>query len=217
VSNTTGSWTLVDVATKAFGDTFTMIDAGWSETDNVWTKTEGGKIWTFTEATGILALTTTYDAWAATMGLDGTPGKENGPNDDPDRDGRPNFLEFAFDGNPLSGGSEGKIVGKTATLTDASKVLTLTLPVRAGATFSGATEQDSNLVDGLIYAIQGSDTLMADSWTLAVTEVTGDDAAAIQAGLPALSSGWTYRTFRSPGSVTDGDPCDFLRAKVTQP
>jgi len=54
-----GSWTLVDVATltEAFGAAFTITGAGWSESANVWTMTEGTNIWTFTESTGVLGLT----------------------------------------------------------------------------------------------------------------------------------------------------------------
>jgi len=146
---------------------------------------------------------------------------------DPDHDGRSNLAEFAFDGDPRSGLNDGKVVSKVATLpSDGSKVLTLTLPVRNGATFSGATEQVSALIDGLIYTIQGSATLDPDSWTLVITEITNPaDVAAIQAGLPALSdingdsaADWTYRTFRTPGTVTDGShPHDFIRGKVVQP
>ncbi len=146
---------------------------------------------------------------------------------DPDHHGRSNLAEFAFDGDPRSGLNDGKVVSKVATLpSDGSKVLTLTLPVRNGATFSGATEQVSALIDGLIYTIQGSATLDPDSWTLVITEITNPaDVAAIQAGLPALSdingdsvADWTYRTFRTPGTVTDGShPHDFIRGKVVQP
>ena len=141
--------------------------------------------------------------------------------------GRSNLAEFAFDGDPRSGLNDGKVVSKVATLpSDGSKVLTLTRPVRNGATFSGATEQVSALIDGLIYTIQGSATLDPDSWTLVITEITNPaDVAAIQAGLPALSdingdsvADWTYRTFRTPGTVTDGShPHDFIRGKVVQP
>jgi hypothetical protein len=46
-----------------------------------------------------------------------------------------------------------------------------------------------------------------------VDEVTGGDAAAIQDGLPDPDSGWTYRTFRSAGSVAAAD-ATFLRAGV---
>jgi autotransporter-associated beta strand protein len=179
---------------------------------------------TLTVTTGPTA-STPYGAWASARGLDDSPGKASGTNDDPDRDDRSNLDEFGYDGDPLSGTNEGKVIGKVATLpSDDSKVLTLTLPVRRGASFSGTTEQVSALIDGVVYTIQGSDTLDAAAWTLSVTEITGADALAIQAGLPALSdldhdgtTEWTYRSFRSPGTLTDGDPSDFLRAKIIQP
>jgi hypothetical protein len=66
----------------------------------------------------------------------------------------------------------------------------------------------------VIYAIQGSDQLI--TWDLVVSEVLGADKTAIETGMPALDSGWQYRTFQSPGAVT-GDPRDFLRAAITQP
>ncbi|MEK7949755.1 beta strand repeat-containing protein [Luteolibacter soli] len=43
-----------------------------------------------------------YDSWASSKGLDGTPGKENGLADDPDKDGIQNLTEFYLDGNPLA-------------------------------------------------------------------------------------------------------------------
>jgi hypothetical protein len=49
-----------------------------------------------------------------------------------------------------------------------------------------------------------------------VSEVTGDDKTAIEASLPALGSGWTYRTFQSPGVVAE-DPTDFMRAVIVKP
>lgn len=169
---------------------------------------------------GLLEVTTSgvtpYGAWAAAKGL--TAGVNDGPTDNPDGDGLDNRAEFAFDGDPLSGRNDGKIVGKVATV-GGGQVLTLTVPVRRNATFSGATEQVSDPIAALVYHIQGSDTLATGEWTLTVTEVTGPDAAAIQDGLPGLSdidgdltADWTYRTFRTPGTVTDGDPRDFLRA-----
>jgi autotransporter-associated beta strand protein len=57
VTVSSGSWTLVDAASKSFTDTFTVAGTGWSETSNVWTKVYGSKIWTFTEASGVLELT----------------------------------------------------------------------------------------------------------------------------------------------------------------
>lgn len=43
-----------------------------------------------------------FVTWAALKGLDGTPGKENGLTDDPEKDGINNLLEFFFDGDPLA-------------------------------------------------------------------------------------------------------------------
>jgi hypothetical protein len=69
----------------------------------------------------------------------------------------------------------------------------------------------------VIYRVQGSDALVAP-WNLVISEVTGPDATNIQAGLPGLSvvpgdtGSWSYRTFRTPGHVADGDPRDFIRA-----
>jgi hypothetical protein len=67
------------------------------------------------------------------------------------------------------------------------------------------------VVDDIIYRIEGDEALSPFADT--ITEVTGDDATAIQAGMPALSSGWSYRTFRAPGTTTT-IPKAFLRAKV---
>lgn len=149
---------------------------------------------------------TPFSAWADAQGL--TAGN-NGENDDPDLDGDSNLVEFAVDGAALSGKATGKVVTRIASAGGES-ALTLTLPVRNGAVFSGATAQSAT-VDGVIYRIQAGNTLVA--WDLAVSEVTGADATAIQAGLPALTTGWTYRTFRSPGPVS-GDPREFIRVLI---
>lgn len=189
---------------------------GVAQTSGLWGKIGSGVAHetSLISGNGLLSVTTSgsttpYSAWALAKGL--TPAN-NAPTADPDFDGKTNLQEFGFDGNPLSGVDEGKIVGKVAPV-GADQVMTLTLPVRSGATFSGSTEQVSAVIDGVTYRIQGSDTL-TNPWGLVISEVLGGDAAAIRSGLPALSTGWTYRTFRSPGTVTDGDPSDFLRAGI---
>jgi autotransporter-associated beta strand protein len=151
---------------------------------------------------------TPFSTWATESGLDGT---NNAPGFDADQDGQTNIVEFGLNGNPLSGAATGKLAGKIAAV-GAEQALTLTLPVRSGAVFSGATEQTAT-VDGVIYRVQAGNNL--GSWTLAVSEVTGADATAIQAGLPALSTGWTYRTFRTPGPVS-GDPKEFIRVLIDE-
>lgn len=175
---------------------------------------EGNKI-------ALVSAATPYDAWATFKGLTGAPGFENGKTDDPDNDGKDNLYEFAFDGNPLSGASDGKVVGKVATV-GGNQVLTLTLPVRNGATFSDDFGDElSALVDGVYYRIEGDETLVNFADT--IDEVpAGLDRDAIQAGLPGLSdvngdtiADWTYRTFRAPGTVSTVSKA-FLRAKATE-
>jgi len=55
-----------------------------------------------------------FDTWAAAEGLDGSPGKEAGFDDDPDGDGVANGLEWILGGNPLDGQS-GSLISTTAT------------------------------------------------------------------------------------------------------
>jgi autotransporter-associated beta strand protein len=149
-----------------------------------------------------------YDSWAATSGLTSA---NNAKTADPDGDGLNNLGEFAFDGVALSGKSTGKVVSKTATI-DGVNYLTLTLPVRAGATFN--EDMVSSAVDGVVYRVQG--TLDLSAFTLDVVEITGADATAIQTDLPDLSSdGWTYRSFRSAESI-GSESKQFLRATANE-
>jgi len=166
----------------------------------------------FITSDGLLNVTSTgsatpYDDWATSNGL--TAGN-NAPTANPDGDGYVNLAEFALNGNPLSGATGGKVVVKLGSVSG-QQALTLTLPVRTAATtFTGATSLTA-AGDGVTYTIEAGDTLT--SWGLDVDEVTGADATAIQAGLPAVETGWTYRTFRSVGAVA-GDPIEFIRARV---
>jgi autotransporter-associated beta strand protein len=149
---------------------------------------------------------TWIDGYPSITGLDKLPAA------DPDKDGVNNITEFALDGNPASGASTGKLVGKIATV-GGSPTLIISLPVRTGATFSGATEQVSALIDGVTYKIQGSDELT--TWNLIVSEVADPDKTTIESTLPAVNTGWTRRTFQSPGAIT-GDPKEFLRAVIIE-
>ncbi|OYV06414.1 MAG: hypothetical protein CFE26_06455, partial [Verrucomicrobiales bacterium VVV1] len=184
-----------------------------------WTKLDGANTWTFSQTTGLLTLAVVTDPfipWAATyFGAETNPAII-GKAADPDNDGLNNLAEFALNSAPNSSSNAGKIVGKVATV-GGNSVLTLTLPVRNGATFTDdltTHEEVSALTDGLIYRIQGTTDLSA--WTLDVSEVgAGAERDAIQLGLPALDTGWTYRTFRAPGSVSSS-ASDFLRVKVTE-
>jgi autotransporter-associated beta strand protein len=153
----------------------------------------------------LVSSATPYQLWAQSKGLDGT---NNSPTADPDQDGISNRDEYAFDGDPLSGATSGKVVGAIRQV-DSNRVLTLTLPVRTGAVFTGDGDLVSDPIGGVTYKIQGSTTL-SDFTTMNVTEVI----PAITTNLPPLSSGqWTYRTFRVPAPVS-GVPKQFLRATV---
>ena len=208
------AWTLVDVATltETFSGTFAV--QGYTEAANVWTLVDGNNTWTFTEATGVLGLAaaaSAYDSWASTMGL--SVGVNDGTADNPDGDYLNNLAEFALDGDPLTAIHIHKIAYQLATL-GAEDAITITTPVRNGAVFSGASEQVSADIDGVIYRVRGSADLA--SWALLVSEVTGGDATTIQSGLPTLSSGWTYRTFRLADDI-DNLTKGFLRLRVEQP
>lgn len=155
---------------------------------------------------------TPYDLWASDKGLDGT---NNGKLADPDKDGLENILEFALDGAPLAAARDGKTRVAVADVDPGAPVdvaLTLTLPVRNGAVFTGPGDLVSANVDNLVYSIQGSVT-MSEFLSLNVTEVT----PALSAGMPALSTGWTYRSFRVPGNPKVPDSKGFLRVNVESP
>jgi autotransporter-associated beta strand protein len=122
----------------------------------------------------------------------------------PDGDADVNLFEFARDGDPTGGGNDGKMVAKFASISGTS-YFTLTLPILAGATFSGVGEKVSAAVAGIIYRIQGSSDLV-DFTTTPVFEVT----PALSTGMPALSPGWEYRTFR-----LGADAKGFLRVGVS--
>jgi autotransporter-associated beta strand protein len=152
---------------------------------------------------------TAYQTWTSDKGL--TPLNRD-PAADADGDGQNNRVEFALNGDPHSGTNSAQIFGKVASV-GGSQVLTITLPVRSTALFSGSTEKTLT-ADGLTYRVQATDDL--NSWNLLiVSEVTGSDATAIRnsLGLSLTSGAWTYRVFRSPGPVS-GDPREFLRVLV---
>jgi autotransporter-associated beta strand protein len=213
-----GTWTLENVSTATYtpgASGFTVIgfnDIGGDQ----WEKDlGGGKKYTFDETTGVLTLASgsAYDSWAAAKGLTGLSGFENGRADDPDKDGRNNLQEFAFDGNPLSGANDGKVVGKVATVS-AAQVLTLTLPVRNGAIFApDSGDQLAGPIDGIYYRVEGGNDLVTFADNIA--EVTTGDETTIQTDLPGVSSGWTYRTFRVSGTVSSVQK-DFMRAKTSE-
>lgn len=145
-----------------------------------------------------------YTLWAAANQL---TGENADPTSDADKDEAINLLEFALDGNPQSGMNDGKLIHRIAEI-GGEAAFTLTCPVRNGTVFTGDSALSGTL-DGVRYEIRASSDLT--TWALNVDEVT----PALSAGLPALASGWSYRTFRIAGPVSASNRAWFQVA-VTQ-
>ena len=66
--------------------------------------------------------------------------------------------------------------------------------------------------DDINYHVQATNSL--STYPLEVSEITGAEAATLQAGLPALNAGWEYRTFRAPGDIST-TARQFMRVRIT--
>ena len=129
---------------------------------------------------------------------------------DPDADGRNNLAEFAFNGDPRNGTNTGLFVTRVN-----AGGLTLTCATRRGAVFAADARhaQVSAAIDGVVYTIEGSESL-SGSWDSAVTHLGASDTAPAASGLPDLtSSGWQYHTFSCFSGLS---PSGFLRAAVAK-
>lgn len=173
---------------------------------------EGNKI-------ALVQSSSAYDSWASLKGLDGSPGKENGKTQDPDKDGRNNLAEFAFNGDPLSASNNGLVASlvQDASL-PAGPELTLVVAVRNGAVFSGSGSPSvqTSTVDGITYTIEGSLDLTTFPGS-AVSHADGPTATApVATGLPDLTgTDWKYHTFKLDAS--EGLPSKgFLRARTSE-
>jgi autotransporter-associated beta strand protein len=89
------TWTLVDVATRNYGGTFTVV--GFTGASGIWTKTDGANVWSFDQSTGVLTLTVVpgYASW-----IGGFSVSDAGTAADPDYDGTSNLLEYVLNGDP---------------------------------------------------------------------------------------------------------------------
>ena len=142
VTDTTGTWTLVDTATKSFhATTFTVVDFTANVDGVTWAMTASGKTWTFVETTGVLTLSASvsdYGAWAAAY----LPEDVSNPTADNDGDGLNNQQEYAFGLNPTLGTSVNPV---TALLDKTTGMFTYTrraTPTATGLTYSVQTSTD---------------------------------------------------------------------------
>lgn len=143
------------------------------------------------------------DAWETTH-FGGTTRDGNG---DFDNDGTIDLAEYAFAGNPTNAASRGSV---TSTLVDTNasgqRELTLTIAVRAGATFAdGPNGTQIATSGGVSYVVRGSTNLA--SFTSPVTFVNKTAATD-----PAYEL-HTFRLVSSEGLTGKG----FLQATATKP
>jgi hypothetical protein len=125
---------------------------------------------------------------------------------DPDGDGFNNLYEFAFNGNPNSGSNNGAIVSSYAdSNANTNKDLTLTIPVRTGATFAASGTKQTAEVEGLTYTVEGSLNLTAF-----------DSAVAFVSKSASGHPDWELHTFRLTASDAPGAPKGFIRAAVVK-
>ncbi len=144
--------------------------------------------------------------WADAVGIDPLTSAPMAA--DSNNDGKPNYFHFATATDPMGlGVNEGKSA-MSAEEEEAEYHLTITVPIRLGATFSG-TPLTSAPIDGVIYTILGDSDLGAPFGDMSVEEVT----PALTSGLPALDdlddipgADWEYRTFRLINPVADNAP-----------
>jgi hypothetical protein len=165
-----------------------------------------GRTLYFDDASFSIGTQDPFSAWAANSGLGSG---QNAPSDDPDQDGTTNLVEFALNGNPLSSTSQGTLLSTHAdSNSNSTPDLTLTIAVRAGATFSpGPNGSQTTSIDGVTYHIQGSLDLVS-------FEEQVDFVSESASGNPQYEL-HTFRLTASDNSLPA--PRGFLRVQLSQP
>ncbi len=174
-------------------------------------QTTGPNVWhtdaaPFGSVTVSAAIADPFSEWISGFDFSAFADPDLSPEGDPDGDGLSNLIEFAVGGNPAGGEAGAKLRHRIEELED-GRVLVLTLPVRAGAVFTGSPGKSAS-IDGVSYRIEGSRELAV--FDQQVVELP----SAMAEGMPAPGEGWSYRSFRLDGVVGEANPAGFLRLSV---
>jgi autotransporter-associated beta strand protein len=133
-----------------------------------------------------------FASWALANGLDGSAGKENGFDDDPDGDGVANGLEWILGGSPLDGGS-GALTSASATAADGLTFSFERNPVTVGAV-ELMLEYNTDL--GPVWesvAIGAASSSEANGVEIEIE--TGPDPHEVSVSIPASNAGPDKRIF----------------------
>ncbi len=125
-----------------------------------------------------------------------------------DNDGNTDFEEFAFGGTPNNGSSQGtRTVALADTNGNGQRELTMTIAVRAGATFAaGPNGTQVATVGGVSYVVRGSTNLAAFTSPVAFVSKTA-----------AADPAYELHTFRLTASEGLTGAKGFLQATATHP
>jgi autotransporter-associated beta strand protein len=142
---------------------------------------------------------TPYQAWATSKGLDGSPGKEAGFDNDPDKDGISNGLEWVLGGDPL--------------LADGSALIASSGSTANGLTLSFKREEASL---GNVTLTLEWDTDLGGTWTsVPITQTGGAQANGVSVNVNQTST---------PDEITVNIPASnavnghlFARLRATTP
>jgi len=201
-----GSWTLVDMTTlvTTVGASFSVAGGEWSETAGVWKKTEGTKNWTFSEATGVLAVAPAgYAGWIAGFDFAAFPGADLSPAGDADGDGIPNAIEL--------------VIGNLPNQTKVENLPTIEMVtnppgVPAGDYLKFTYRRTSESVAAGVTAAAQYDVDLAGAWT---TAINGTDGVVILEVADDLIPGHLVEVYIPRSLAADGRL--FGRLAVTVP
>ncbi|MEI6654233.1 MAG: LamG-like jellyroll fold domain-containing protein [Verrucomicrobiota bacterium] len=194
VTNTTGTWTLVDVAvlTETFHPTsFSVVDFTPNIDGVTWTKSEPGKLWTFSETTGMLTLTAVTSVPASFSNLSVSQTITAGT------------ASVTLSGTVSGSGPVYPLAGGTVTVTINGASQNATISGAAGG-FSIAYPTAALLVSGSPYTITYG--YAGNGSTLNPAPDNSSTTLTVQTTFTSWINGLDWLGFTSPNLSATGDP-----------